>query len=46
VPLVFLDVGRDAREIINIAINYQQAGVRHLAALRHSRIAFIPDGQS
>jgi LacI family transcriptional regulator len=44
VPLVFVDVGPDAEGIINIRINYihgiRQA-VQHLAALRHTRIAFV-----
>lgn len=44
VPLVFIDVGPNAEGIINIRINYingiRQA-VQHLAALRHSRIAFV-----
>ncbi|HXY03399.1 MAG TPA: LacI family DNA-binding transcriptional regulator, partial [Terriglobales bacterium] len=44
VPLVFIDVGPDARGIINIRINYQNGirqAVQHLAALRHTRIAFV-----
>ena len=44
VPLVFVDVGPDARGIINIRINYQNGirqAVQHLAALRHTRIAFV-----
>jgi DNA-binding LacI/PurR family transcriptional regulator len=44
VPLVFVDVGPDAKGIINIRINYQNGirqAVQHLAALRHTRIAFI-----
>jgi len=44
VPLVFVDVGPDARGIINIRINYQNGirqAVQHLAALRHNRIAFV-----
>jgi LacI family transcriptional regulator len=44
VPLVFIDVGPDAPGIINIRINYQNGlrqAVQHLAALRHTRIAFI-----
>jgi len=44
VPLVFVDVGPHARGIINIRINYQNGirqAVQHLAALRHSRIAFV-----
>jgi LacI family transcriptional regulator len=44
VPMVFIDVGPNARGIINIAINYENGirqAVQHLAALRHQRIAFI-----
>ncbi|HXJ88814.1 MAG TPA: LacI family DNA-binding transcriptional regulator [Candidatus Binatia bacterium] len=44
VPLVFVDVGPDAPHVINIRIDYQSGirqAVQHLAALRHSRIAFI-----
>src|SRR5467141_1131355 len=44
VPLVFVDVGPDAPGIVNIRINYLNGirqAVQHLAALRHSRIAFI-----
>src|SRR6202789_3227025 len=44
VPLVFVDVGPDAPGIVNIRINYLNGirqGVQHLAALRHTRIAFI-----
>lgn len=44
VPMVFIDVGPNARGIINIAINYESGirqAVQHLAALRHQRIAFI-----
>jgi DNA-binding LacI/PurR family transcriptional regulator len=44
VPLVFVDVGPDAPRIANIRIDYQHGirqAVQHLAALRHSRIAFI-----
>ncbi|MBZ5682066.1 MAG: LacI family transcriptional regulator [Acidobacteriia bacterium] len=44
VPLVFVDVGPDAPHIANIRIDYQNGirqAVQHLAALRHSRIAFI-----
>src|SRR4029077_16874549 len=44
VPLVFVDVGPHVPGASNIRINYQhgirQAG-QHLAALRHSRIAFV-----
>src|SRR5215475_9360612 len=44
VPLVFVDVGPDAARIANIRIDYQNGirqAVQHLAALRHTRIAFI-----
>jgi LacI family transcriptional regulator len=44
VPLVFVDVGPNAPGVINIRINYLNGirqAVQHLAALRHSRIAFI-----
>jgi len=44
VPLVFVDVGPDVRGIANIKINYQSGirqAVQHLAALRHTRIAFV-----
>ncbi|HEY4819108.1 MAG TPA: LacI family DNA-binding transcriptional regulator [Candidatus Acidoferrum sp.] len=44
VPLVFVDVGPDAPGIVNIRINYQNGirqAVQHLAALRHTRIAFV-----
>src|SRR2546423_14051841 len=44
VPLVFIDVGPDAKGIANIRINYQNGirqAVQHLAALRHTRIAFV-----
>ena len=44
VPLVFVDVGPDAPGISNIRINYVHGirqAVQHLAALRHTRIAFI-----
>ena len=44
VPLVFVDVGPDVRGIANIRIHYQNGirqAVQHLAALRHTRIAFI-----
>ena len=44
VPLVFIDVGPDVPGIANIRINYQNGirqAVQHLAALRHTRIAFI-----
>jgi LacI family transcriptional regulator len=44
VPLVFVDVGPDVRGIANIRVNYQSGirqAVQHLAALRHTRIAFV-----
>jgi len=44
VPLVFVDVGPNAPGIANIRIDYLNGirqAVQHLAALRHSRIAFI-----
>ena len=44
VPLVFIDVGPNAPGIVNIQIDYQNGirqAVQHLAALRHTRIAFI-----
>ena len=44
VPLVFVDVGPDAPGIVNIRINYLHGirqAVQHLAALRHTRIAFV-----
>ncbi len=44
VPLVFVDVGPDVRGIANIRIQYQNGirqAVQHLAALRHTRIAFV-----
>jgi DNA-binding LacI/PurR family transcriptional regulator len=44
VPLVFVDVGPDVPGVANIRINYQNGirqAVQHLAALRHTRIAFI-----
>jgi DNA-binding LacI/PurR family transcriptional regulator len=44
VPLVFVDVGPDAPGIVNVRINYLNGirqAVQHLAALRHTRIAFI-----
>jgi LacI family transcriptional regulator len=44
VPLVFVDVGPDVPGIANIQINYLNGirqAVQHLAALRHTRIAFI-----
>jgi len=44
VPLVFVDVGPDVPGVSNIRINYQNGirqAVQHLAALRHTRIAFV-----
>lgn len=44
VPLVFVDVGPDAPRVSNIRINYQNGirqAVQHLAALRHTCIAFV-----
>src|SRR6266567_4372718 len=44
VPLVFVDVGPDVTGVSNIRINYQNGirqAVQHLAALRHTRIAFV-----
>lgn len=44
VPLVFVDVGPDLPRISNIKIDYQSGirqAVQHLAALRHTRIAFV-----
>jgi DNA-binding LacI/PurR family transcriptional regulator len=44
VPLVFVDVGPDLPRVSNIRINYQNGirqAVQHLAALRHTRIAFV-----
>jgi len=44
VPLVFVDVGPQVPGVANIRINYQHGirqAVQHLAALRHTRIAFI-----
>ena len=44
VPLVFVDVGPDLPRVSNISINYENGirqAVQHLAALRHTRIAFI-----
>jgi LacI family transcriptional regulator len=44
VPLVFVDVGPAVAGISNIRINYQHGirqAVQHVAALRHTRIAFI-----
>src|SRR5437868_6409443 len=44
VPLVFVDVGPSAPGVSNIRIDYQNGirqAVQHLAAMRHTRIAFI-----
>jgi LacI family transcriptional regulator len=43
-PLVFVDVGPHVPGVSNIRINYQHGirqAVQHLAALRHTRIAFV-----
>jgi DNA-binding LacI/PurR family transcriptional regulator len=48
VPLVFVDVGPEVPGVGNIRINYLNGirqAVQHLAALRHSRIAFITGPQ-
>src|ERR1700730_2498421 len=48
VPLVFVDVGPDVPGIANIRINYLSGirqAVQHVAALRHTRIAFIAGPQ-
>ena len=44
VPLVFVDVGPRAPGVSNIRVHYQEGireAVQHLAALRHTRIAFV-----
>jgi DNA-binding LacI/PurR family transcriptional regulator len=44
VPLVFVDVGPEVPGIANIRVNYLNGirqAVQHLAALRHTRIAFV-----
>ena len=44
VPLVFVDVGPDAPRVSNIGIDYQHGvrqAVQHLAALRHTNVAFV-----
>jgi LacI family transcriptional regulator len=44
VPVVFVDVGPDVPGVCNIRIDYQHGirqAVQHLAALRHSQIAFV-----
>src|SRR5207237_7739446 len=44
VPLVFVDVGPEAPLVSTIRIDYQHGirqAVQHLAAMRHTRIAFV-----
>lgn len=44
VPLVFVDVGPAVAKVSNIRINYQNGirqAVQHLAAMRHTKIAFV-----
>jgi LacI family transcriptional regulator len=44
VPLVFVDVGPDVPGVANIRVDYLNGirqAVQHLAALRHTRIAFV-----
>jgi LacI family transcriptional regulator len=44
VPLVFVDVGPDCPGVTNIRIDYQNGirqAVQHLAALRHTSMAFV-----
>jgi DNA-binding LacI/PurR family transcriptional regulator len=44
VPLVFVDVGPNVPGVANIRVNYQNGirqAIQHLAALRHTRIAFV-----
>ena len=43
-PLVFVELGRNAPHVSNIRVDYQHGlrqAVQHLAALRHARIAFV-----
>lgn len=44
VPLVFVDVGPNLPRVSNISINYKNGirqAVQHLAALKHTRVAFV-----
>jgi len=44
VPLVFVDVGPKLPRVSNITINYKNGirqAVQHLAALKHTRVAFV-----
>ena len=43
-PLVFVELGHNAPHVSNIRVDYQHGirqAVQHLAALRHTRIAFV-----
>ena len=43
-PLVFVELGRNAPHVSNIRVDYEHGirqAVQHLAALRHARIAFV-----